>query len=232
MEKNFKGIVVSSKDLKEKDKQITLFSVENGLINLNLKGVKNPNAKLKYAKELFTFGEYETIEKNNFFVVKGCEVIDNFYNLSQNAEKYLEACYIIGVIKAISQFYQQDIKLFFDFANALKTLNYDNTQNNIVFCKFLVKIFETSGYKLSVEKCANCGERLTGKKFLILNTGEIVCNVCKTINSFELSNLLHTNLRLLSNTEYEKLHTLKLNTIEECLSFLKTNFKYRFGKEI
>lgn len=232
MENNFKGIVVASKDLKEKDKQITIFSVEKGLINLILKGVKNQNAKLKYAKELFTFGEYGATAKNNFNIVTSCDVIENFYNLSQNADKYLEACYIIGIIKLICQYNQQDIKLFFELTNALKTLNYDTTQNNIVLCKFLVSIFEATGYKLSVEKCASCGEKFIGKKFLILETGEIVCNACKTSGSFEISNLLHTNLRLISNTDYSKLHTLKLNSLDECLNFLKNNFKYRFNKEI
>ena len=53
-----KALVLSEKDSKEKDKLVTLFSLEEGKLFVYFRGVKGDKAKLKAAKELFTFGEF------------------------------------------------------------------------------------------------------------------------------------------------------------------------------
>ena len=58
MTQNVKAIVIKSNDRKEKDKNILLFSLEQGKIWATLKGVKSPNAKMKIAQNPFCFGEF------------------------------------------------------------------------------------------------------------------------------------------------------------------------------
>ena len=53
MSNKIKGIVISSIDYKDKDKLITIFSLEKGLITAKLTGVKNPKAKMKPLKRFF-----------------------------------------------------------------------------------------------------------------------------------------------------------------------------------
>ena len=54
----YKGIVLAARDHKEKDKLVTLFTLEQGKITALLKGVKAPKAKLAFAAQLFCFGEF------------------------------------------------------------------------------------------------------------------------------------------------------------------------------
>lgn len=231
MEERFKGLVISSKDYKEKDKIATIFSLENGLINVILKGVKNFKAKLKIAKEPFCFGEFLIVNKNNLNLLIDCNVIDTFYNISQDIDKYMEANAIFSIIKNINTFGRQDVALFIETLNALKCLAYENPAKNFVLIKFLIKIFETMGYKLNLQNCAICGEKFYGKEYFCLETGEICCVACKSLNSIELSQKTHTVLRIISNTEYSKLSTLKFDILET-LNILKLNYKLRFNKEI
>ena len=43
------GVVISSKDYKEKDKLISLFTVEEGLVYASMRGVRGDKAKMKSA---------------------------------------------------------------------------------------------------------------------------------------------------------------------------------------
>lgn len=231
MKEKIKGIVISSKDFKEKDKIATIFTLEKGLLNVMLKGVKNFKAKLKIAKEPFCFAEFIIITKNGFNLLVDCNVIDTFYNLSQDIDKYMEANTIFSIIKNISAYERQDIPLFLETLNSLKSLAYEKPQKYYVMCKFLIKIFEAMGYKLNLHNCVVCGEKLSGKKFFCLDTGEINCIACKSLNSIEISTRIQTTLRIISNTSYENLSTLKLN-INETLELLKLNYNMRFNKKL
>lgn len=231
MEEKFKGIVISSKDFKEKDKIATIFTLEKGLVNVVLKGVKNFKAKLKIAKEPFCFGEFIVVTKNGFNVLIDFNVIDTFYNLSQDIDRYMEANTIYSIIKNVNTYGRQDVALFLETLNAFKALSYDSPPKYYVLIKFLIKIFEAMGYKLNLHNCAVCGEKFFGKKFFCLDTGEISCIACKPLNSIEISTNGHTVLRIISNTNYDKLSTLKVN-VEETLRLLKLNYKMRFNKEL
>ena len=65
-EERLKGIVISAKDFKEADKLLTLFTLEKGIVYAKLVGVKKPNAKLKPAKEIFCFADFDVVSKGEF----------------------------------------------------------------------------------------------------------------------------------------------------------------------
>ena len=83
-----KAIVLKAIDYKEKDKLLTLFTLEQGKLICSMRGVKAPNAKLKFAKETFCFGEFiiENTKGNN--IVTQVEIIDNFFEITQNIDKF------------------------------------------------------------------------------------------------------------------------------------------------
>ena len=76
------GIVLTSMPYKEKDKLIHLFSVELGNITAILKSVSSPKSKLKFAGQPFCLGKFELAKGHDFYVVKGVELIDSFFDIS------------------------------------------------------------------------------------------------------------------------------------------------------
>ena len=53
-----KGVVLGSVNTKEKDKIVTIFSLEQGKMSLSMRGVRGDKAKMKFAKELFCFADF------------------------------------------------------------------------------------------------------------------------------------------------------------------------------
>ncbi len=225
-----KAIVISSKDSKEKDKEVLLYSLEKGKLYAKFKGVKNQKSKLKAGKEVFTFGDFFIEEGKAGNIVTGVNIIESFYDISQNIDNYLEACNIFDMLKKLP-ITEENPKLFISIIKSLKVLNNEKNAKNVVFLKFLTDFFENNGYKFNFERCSSCGARLTGKKFLNPGDGDIVCSNCKQYTYLEVENAVMSAIKILKNTDYEKLITVKFNEIvlSKVLSFLSSNYEWRFG---
>lgn len=227
-----KAVVLKATDYKEKDKLLTLFSLEQGKIVCTMRGVKSPNAKLKFAKEPFCFGEYiiENTKGNN--VVTQVEVIDNFFELTQNLDKLYEGCAMLDVVNKLSAENNQDAGLFIELIKALKCLTYENVRKYYVFDKFLLKVFKNCGYYFLSNKCSSCGYDLSDRRYFNLDIGEFVCANCRTNLCMEVSTPCFSALKLLENTDYDKLKNLRLGGDAERLVYnlLDKNFEWRFGK--
>ena len=78
------GIVLGGKDVKEKDRLVSLFTPDRGILTAILKGVRGDKAKLKSAKEPFSFGEFIIEEGKVSSIITGFDMIDNFYSLSSD----------------------------------------------------------------------------------------------------------------------------------------------------
>ena len=224
-----KGIVLGGTNVKDKDKLLTLFTLEKGKITASMRGVRGDKAKLKSAKDIFTFGDFVLEEGKNSNIVTAVDVIDNFYGLSQNIEKYYEACAIIDIVSKVAT-EEANPQLFIEIVKSLKALCYTEVKKYYVINKFLLSIFDFMGYRFVNDKCSECGASLD-MKYLNLNVGELVCPACRDVDAVQLSNACFSALKLLENTDYEKLPTIKFGGMGEVQAFniLCKNFEYRTG---
>ena len=228
-----KGIIIESKDTKDKDKTVTLYTLESGKLRAVFRGVRAEKAKLKTSKEIFTFGDFfiENTKGNN--IISQVDVIESFYGISQDLDKYYEACSIVDVIKKTGT-EASDPTLFLEAVKALKTICYDSAKMNYALCKFLINVFDNAGFPLNLDKCSSCKAKITGSRFINYDIGEILCGNCRTYTSEKLLPQVVSSLNILSNTPYEKLNTLHLaeNAEDETLRVLLRNFEARFGSKI
>lgn len=230
MSTKVKAIVIGAKDYKDKDKLITLYSLEQGKLVCSMRGVRGEKAKLKAAKDIFTFGEYIIEEGKGFNIVTQVEVIDSFFGLSQNIDKYYEACAILDIVSKISS-QQSDPPLFINLIKCLKTLCYDDVPKFYAIDKFLISVFQALGYSFLTEECSSCHGDLLTKRFFELNIGEFVCPACRNASCIEVSEPCFRALKILDSTDYERLCSIRLGGRGEIESFklLQTNFEWRMG---
>ena len=234
MDERVKGIVISSKDYKDNDKLLTLFTLEKGIVFAKIVGVKKPNAKLKAVKELFCFAEFDLARKGDFLTITSANIVETFHFLTSDIEKFYAGCLILEVLKTVGKENQRNDLLFLETLKTLQVLAYENTNPDLVKMRFLIKIFEAMGYRLSLNKCATCGENFVNKRYFSPSEGSINCTFCKTNDAIEISNLTHSTMRLACETPFEKLSSLKLSKegVERALNLLVKNFEARFEKRL
>ncbi|MBE7082404.1 MAG: DNA repair protein RecO [Clostridiales bacterium] len=230
LETKVKAIVVSSKDYKEKDKLVTLFTLEQGLVNVLFKSVKNSNAKLKSAKELFSFGDF-IYAQGVFNTVTSAEIISTFYDITKNIHSYYAACNILTIIKTILPQGETSPQLFVQTLKCLQMLEENQINHTLILNKFLISVFEGFGYKFDLNACNNCGVKFLGQRYMNLRYGDITCARCRVGEVEELSPAVYSSLRMLAITPTEQLSTLKLpnDIITQIFNLLSKNFEKRFG---
>lgn len=205
-----KGIVLSSCDYKERDKLVELFSLELGKITAVLKGCKAPNAKLKFAFQQFCFAEFSIIKNGKYYQIVDAKLIDSFFDLTTDLSTYYLSSLAIEVASLSVQYEEQNPKLFLLVLNALKYICYDGLPAHLVTAKFVEDVLQILGYKISFDKCSNCSMPYYGNVFLNLDSGEFVCSSCKSAQTSKISNQAFALLKILSNTPYERLGTVKI----------------------
>ena len=231
MSTKVKGVVIGGTNVKEKDRIVQLFTLENGKISVSMKGVRGDKAKLKSAKELFCFGDFIIEEGKGINIITSVDVLDNFYAITGDIEKYYEACAIVDIVSKVAV--EPNPQLFIELIKALKTLCYDDVKKYYVIDKFLISVFRGMGYDFMTDKCSNCGAKLEARYFN-LDIGEIVCPSCKTNLCVPISNSCYGAIRLLNNTEYEKLSSISIGGEGEqkAIDLLSQNYYWRTGYSI
>ena len=235
MTQKLQGVVIRSSDRKEKDKNILLFSLEDGKVWATLKGVKGPNAKMKIAQNPFCYGEYILEDGKVGKVVTGFEAIETFHEVSEDVDKYFEASALLEIVGCMDFATKNETaQVFVLLLRSLKTLCFSKVSPLYVLNKFLISIFEITGTPLVIDKCSNCDTKVFERVFMDYATGELVCINCAKYGSEELEKTTFLALKYLKSTDFDKLHTLKLAQGSEMglLRVLTKNFESRFDKTL
>ncbi len=235
MSKKIKAIVLKGNNVKEKDKNILLFSLEEGKVWATLKGVRGEKAKMKYAKEPFCFGDFVIEEGKGSLIVTSVDILEPFHELSQDIDKYFEGNGLLEIVNALSFSGQnENYQIFVELIKALKILAFHKVSKYSVLLKFLIDIFTIYGMEVYSEKCSCCGNDFHDHVYINYNVGELVCANCQTFQSEELSKSEFAILKILTQNDYDKLETIKFSS-EQGLKLLKTlvkNFYSRFDKSL
>ncbi len=178
MEEKISGIVVGAVSVGENDKILNIFTPK-GVISAKIKGVKKAGAKLRFASEPFCFAEFIMNKTVKFRTVIGASLLDSFYPIRENIEKYYAGATVLEYAK---KFYKENIDCVGAFAitiEALKSLSYGDLPPKSVLIKFLIQALCESGYALRVGICAKCGcSDISGKVYFDYRKGEFYCEKC------------------------------------------------------
>ena len=230
MSLNLKAIVIRGNNAKEKDKNILLFSLEEGKLWVTFKGVRGDKAKLNYAKEQFCFGDYIVEEGKLNNVVVGVDIIEDFNEIAKDIDKYFEGNAMLEIVEKLDfEGAKERYEVFMSLINALKILAFHKVTHLAVLLKFMLNIFEIYGMKLYSEKCSCCGGEFHDNIYINHQIGELVCSSCKTFQSELIGKGEFNLIRLLSSLSYEKLPSFPEEVGQKTLKLLVKNFYNRFS---
>ena len=233
MSLNLKAIVIRGNNIKEKDKNILLFSLEQGKVWVTFKGVRGDKAKMKYAKEQFCFGDYIIEEGKINNVVTGVDIIEDFNEIAKDIDKYFEGNAMLEVVQKLCfEGARERYEVFMSLINGLKILAFHKVTHLAVLLKFLLNIFEIYGMKLYSEKCSCCGGDFHDNIYINHQVGELVCSSCKTFQCEQISKGEYNLIRLLSSLSYEKLPNFPEEVGQKTLKLLVKNFYNRFSENL
>lgn len=170
------GIVVKSADYKENDRLVTLVTFELGKITCLARGVKKPNAKLKYAQEMFNFGEFMLAKKNESYTLTDCVQTDSFSTITKDIEMYYCGCMMMDILSRISS-YESQKSMLAQTIRMLSKLCYDEIAPEKVTTEFLKECLKQNGYDIDYKYCSVCGMDLIETAYFSDSAG-LICGSC------------------------------------------------------
>jgi DNA repair protein RecO (recombination protein O) len=119
--------------------------------------------------------------------ITGAIATDNFLNLKSNFSALNQVFYVLKLFQKMITEQEQDEKtflLFSEYLKAMDAIDIETGRENILTLGFLLKFLEILGYKLEVEKCAICQDKLKpDNNFFSMERGGAVCSGCAKTES-------------------------------------------------
>jgi DNA repair protein RecO (recombination protein O) len=226
------GIVLSAMPYKEKDKLLQVFSVELGVISCIMKGVSASNAKLKSIAQPFCFAKFELTKSNSFYVVKGANVIDSFFELTIDYDQFVSCSTLLEICKIIMKPNIISESLFLSLIKTLQNIVYNGIDYRLACSKFLLSSLQIIGYALNFEVCDNCNMEFMGNIKFNHETGTFRCSNCS--GGIVIDKVIITNLKIINSISFEKLQTIKVReeVLNDCLKLLYKNIENRLNCKI
>ncbi|MGN1208305.1 MAG: DNA repair protein RecO [Christensenellales bacterium] len=231
VETKVKAIVLKNVDYKEKDKLVTLFSLELGLINVVVKNCKSSAYKLKFAYSAFCFAEFELLKQGELYFLKNATLIDNLYDICEDYDKFVVGNAILELLLKCNKPLQSNEILFLNALKGLNLLANANCAEKVMLAKFMLGLLKVNGYKLNFSRCNTCGLLYVNKIFLNLEIGEFECGSCKSNYSLVVEKDVFLFLKKINSLDITNLEGVNIDdkTIKDSLKLLALNIENRFG---
>lgn len=206
MEEKFNAICIKTVSYRENDKILTLFTLEGGIIDCIMRGVKKSGAKLKFAAELFCFAEYVTVEKSGRRTVTEVNEIDAFYGIRLDIEKYYAAMAVIEYLRNFCQSGEKSYDLFLKTVTALKAIESSKAPVRLTLVRFFMDGLSLAGYGIDFSHCFRCGKPIKDRAFFDFDDCVFKCSACADLSSTEMR---FSTYRFLSELDKVSLSDIK-----------------------
>lgn len=221
------ALTIRAINYSEADKLLTLLTLERGRITTRLKGCKSPKSKLKFAASPLSFNEYLLVERNNKYIVTGCNPIDSFYAISQDVEKYYAANIILEMSLRFTEENSECKEWILTVINLLKLLCYSDISPLILAIKSIDDLLKIAGYGISTDQCLMCSD--TNITHISLEDGGVICSRHHKSSHMRVSSELINLMRIINLDNENNLQELQVdsNIIREALNIYNLFIKYQ-----
>lgn len=175
-----KGIVLKSFPFSEADSIVTVFTRNNGKVDMLAKGSKKMKSTLSSSVQPFTLGEYTYYQKNNNLpILRQSDVINSYKNIMTSLDLTFTCYYICEFLNHFASSGQEQSRVFDLTAKTLDCLNTQPDSYSVLLSAFKIKALALLGYSPHLTSCLRCGKDHTNTEFTFsIRDGGIICANC------------------------------------------------------
>lgn len=171
------AIILRSRDYKEADQLLTVYTREQGKMTVQVRGVKKTNSKLRGGILLFSQAELVVTAGKAFPIVTGASTVTSFSSLRSDFARMSYAGYAAELLDHVISEGHADEELYLFMLQTLQLLEFIDPWVAVRYLE--LKVLEQQGYTLELKHCQTCGTRLSGEKHRGVYGG-LLCKQCAT----------------------------------------------------
>lgn len=170
-----KGIVISSRNVGENDRSISIITEELGVVDILCKGAQKNTSKNNASTQLFAYAKFCYNESKERYYLNSSEPINIFYGLRTDIKKVALASYIAELLKYSVMSLEPEEEVLRLTLNTFYYIAEDKRS-----CELMKSIFELRfacliGYIPGLLGCYICHRYKDDHMYLIMNNGRLMC---------------------------------------------------------
>ena len=238
------GLVIREINVGDNDKMLTILTPDRGRIGVMAKGSRSLKSQVLSTAQLYTYGNYEIYEKNDYKWLRSGSVIDGFFGLRKDIELISLAAYIADVAWELSgedvpavEMLRMTLNAFYALSNGLKS-------PEIVKGVYELRAAGFSGFMPDLSHCRYCKKDAAERFYLDVMNGSLVCSDCifrkstheRAVGAYtdgeERTILLPMSMSVLAATRYalyappERMFSFNIDGADELSMFSKLAEEY------
>lgn len=221
------ALVLKAIDYSEKDKLLTLLTLERGKLTARIRGCKSPKSKLRFAASPLSYNEYVLVKRADRYTVTGSSQKENFYEISDDINKFYSASLILELANRLTVDNQECREIFIDVLKLLNLLSYHNVRPEIIAIRAMTALMKAAGYAIVINECAICGSEDIG--YFSCLSGGTVCVKDARAGDIRLRADLIQLLKSVINFKDEELGNIdaEMPLVKETLNLLNIFYTYQ-----
>lgn len=178
-----RGMVIRTVDYRDNDRILTLFTAESGRVDAKARNCRKATSPLLGCTQPFTYGEYQLFYHKNKYIIDQGEVLESFYPLREDVEKYAAASLCASLCLEGVQAEERNEDIFSLLYHTLSFLTYGDSDPGDLTAAFLIRFLALSGFRPAINQCAACGRDLREDPVIrfLPDKGGAVCAACSPV---------------------------------------------------
>lgn len=173
-----KGLVVRTTDYSERDRILSLYTEELGLITVTANGSRSLKSRSLVATELFCYSRFVLTKRADRYTVKEVELIESFFDLRCDVARVALAGYACEVLSHVGTENMPEPDLLRLCLNTLYAIAKERAPLSQIKGAFEMRAAAILGFMPELSVCADCGEEGEDVVLDVMN-GAVRCAECR-----------------------------------------------------
>jgi DNA repair protein RecO (recombination protein O) len=222
------AVVLSKMNYSDTSIIATLFTEDQGRLNVIVKGARSP--KSKYGRIVDPINHLLVVfykkESRELQLLSSADIIDHFQVIKEDLNRLKFAYSTVELIKNLLAEHEVNKKIFKGCVKILQRLNAGEELPEISFGRFFIFFLKEIGYEIQIESCAICGRKEFDNKVYYSYEKGLICGKCKksAVDIYDINLELLNYLKCLKNNESAS----SFNNLmyQKAIMFMENHLKY------
>lgn len=226
------AIILRTARMRETGKLLTLYSLRDGILKLNAKGVRGPKSRMGGVLETLYVVEvvyYEKASRDIQFLSQA-SIVFAPKNLLKDAERTVMAMVCTEMVARLETAQNPNAAIFGLLRATLEAFNRQNADGKLILFAFQLQMLRFLGFAPDLDHCAICGRVQSSRWKFYVEDAKLYCEDCsQSLHSgLSLQAEAVAGLRRLAKTPLSNIDSLEIvpQTYAEIYHFLTTFYSH------
>ncbi|MEN6389447.1 MAG: DNA repair protein RecO [Syntrophomonas sp.] len=224
-----RAVILKSKDYRDADKLMTVFSEKEGKFRAIARGVKKPRSTMRASLQPFCHSQLYLNRGKDLDLITQTRLLSFYGNIREDLTSTLQVIYLLELLDKALVDRVPMLQLYQDVFNVLEAL--EQIGYNPLFIRYAeLSVLTNSGYKPVMNQCVHCHSGDDLVPVFDLPAGGVVCKKCQgeTGSGFALSGEALAILRMMLHSPLQALPRVKAKpaSLEQLELFLERYLEY------